>query len=165
MVRASAANEAKALPEMLRLLLADDMLMNCKLLKAALLAIRPQWTVTIVRSAEEAVERVLAAPSDAPFELICMDEHFSSPGCTTMMLGSEGIAHIREHERTCMVDLPAAIVSISGDPAAETYSAAHRMQTRIWGKPYPSATDGSMQKELKRLLRGRLKRRVGARTE
>ena len=157
-VQASVANEAKALPETLRVLVADDMLMNRKLLKAALLAIRPKWTVTMATSAEEAVELVLTAPNDAPFELICMDEDFScSPSASrdrpAMMRGSEGIARIREHERTCMLDLPAAIVSISGDPAAET----HSTQIRIWGKPYPSVTDGSMQKELKRLLQGRLK--------
>jgi hypothetical protein len=67
-------------------------------------------------------------------------------------------AGVREAHKRRSASRCAAIVSISGDAAVETYSTAYSMQTRIWGKPYPSTIDGSMQKELKHVLCSRLKR-------
>jgi CheY-like chemotaxis protein len=151
-VQASVAQESEALPETLRVLVADDMQMNKKLLRRAFLTVRPHWTVTMASTAEEALELVLGAPADAPFELICLDEDFSMAAHgESPMRGSDAIMHIREHE-TKENMLPAAIVCISGAPAREVYAMAKTSPIGIWGKPYPSVIDGSMQKELKRLL-------------
>ena len=133
------------LPEVLDVLIADDMSMNRKLLEVVFKSVQPGWKITHASSAEDALDLVRSSS----FGLVCMDEDFSHglPEESTAMRGSEAIRLMREHERAAGTRSPAVIISITGHSWEPCEGA-----NAAWGKPIPNHIDGSMQRELSRLL-------------
>jgi len=139
---------ATALPAQLRVLVADDVSLNRRMLRMSFKHICPEWQVVEAATAEEAVELArAAATAGEPFGLICIDEEFAPgvSGSDELMRGSEAVRLIREHERKTQAS--AAIVSITGNALFRCEGA-----NAAWGKPFPSPRDGTMQHELAYLL-------------
>uniref|UniRef100_A0A7S0F466 histidine kinase n=1 Tax=Phaeocystis antarctica TaxID=33657 RepID=A0A7S0F466_9EUKA len=126
----------------LRVLVADDALMNRRLLRRAFTSYFGQdWSVTEATSAEEAV----SLAKETEFALIVMDEIFA-PGLEAMR-GSAAITHIRAHEERTGTARRAVIVSCTGNvssPVDPNRSGADL----VWGKPMPNFTNNEMQNEL-----------------
>ena len=145
-VRQLNASEASKLPDELQVLIADDIAMNRKLLKLTLKKIQPGWTVAQASTAEEALELVRSSS----FGLVFMDEDFSFGGVSEkgpLMLGSDAVRLIREHEKATGVSSPVVIISIT--------ASAHQLvdgADAVWGKPMPNLEDGSMRRQLQRSL-------------
>jgi signal transduction histidine kinase/CheY-like chemotaxis protein len=113
--QASAPDEPPVFENNLRVLVADDVLMNRRLLGRAFTSYFGQgWSVTEATSAEEAV--LLA--TETAFEVIVMDEIFA-PGVEAMR-GSAAITHVRAHEARTGVARRAVIASCTGNAASLT---------------------------------------------
>jgi len=126
----------------LRVLIADDALMNRRLLRRAFTCyFGPGWSVTEATTAEEAV--LLA--TETAFEVIVMDEIFA-PGVDAMR-GSAAIIDVRAHEARAGVARRAVIVSCTGNVSSLTNLDASGADL-VWGKPMPNFTNGEMQNEL-----------------
>ena len=140
--QASAPDEPPVFEPNLRVLVADDALMNRRLLRRAFTSYFGQgWSVTEATSAEEAV--LLA--TETAFEVIVMDEIFA-PGVEAMR-GSAAITDVRAHEARTGVARRAVIVSCTGNAASLT-SLGESGADLVWGKPMPNFTNGEMQNEL-----------------
>ena len=140
--QASAPDEPPVFEPNLRVLVADDALMNRRLLRRAFTSYFGQgWSVTEATSAEEAV--LLA--TETAFEVIVMDEIFA-PGVEAMR-GSAAIIDVRAHEARTGVARPAVIVSCTGNAASLT-NLGESGADLVWGKPMPNFTNGEMQNEL-----------------
>ena len=140
--QASAPDEPAVFEPNLRVLVADDVLMNRRLLRRAFTSYFGQgWSVTEATSAEEAV--LLA--TETAFEVIVMDEIFA-PGVEAMR-GSAAITDVRAHEARTGVARRAVIVSCTGNAASLT-SLGESGADLVWGKPMPNFTNGEMQNEL-----------------
>ncbi|KAL3892520.1 MAG: hypothetical protein SGPRY_015054 [Prymnesium sp.] len=113
-------------------LVADDLLMNRKLL-GRVFKTNFGSIVTEASSAEE-------------FDLIIIDEHFGPGGKT----GSVAIKEIRSKGMSNEV-----IVLCSGNALEMGSRGAPGLIDALWGKPFPSWTDGSMQAQLSQLFRKR----------
>jgi len=151
-----------ALPPNVTVLVADDVRINRQLLGRALMHCGAGWTVTHVETGEEALERALATP----FELIIIDEVFSQD--TSLLRGSDVVRRVREHEAALLRQAsppgpapaslqPAAIISCTGNLSAHSEETEHARllscgADQLWGKPFPSFTDGAMQRCLAELL-------------
>jgi len=126
----------------LRVLVADDALMNRRLLRRAFTSYFGHgWSVTEATSAEEAV----SLAKETEFALIVMDEIFA-PGLEAMR-GTAAITHIRAHEAQTGTARRAVIVSCTGNvssPVDPNRSGADL----VWGKPMPNFTNNEMQNEL-----------------
>ena len=95
-------SEDQRLPSGLRVLLADDMPLNNKLLGHALRKCRADWVIESCLSVDEALERVSAAAAEQkPYDLCVVDEHMSD--APDAMVGSQAIAVMREREREGVV--------------------------------------------------------------
>ena len=70
------------------------------------------------------------------------------------MRGSEAIRHIRERERAggSTTATRMKIVSCTGNAEFDVQKLRDAGADAVWCKPFPSFTDGSMQKELAALL-------------
>jgi len=104
------------------------------------------WSVKTVATAQEAVEMARTIQLD----VIIMDEIFAGHA----MQGSEAIRLIREHYGRQGGDHAPVIIWCTGH-ADEELKAGAVMEAgadACWGKPMPSAADGSMQRELGVLL-------------
>ena len=140
--QASAPDEPPVFEPNLRVLVADDALMNRRLLRRAFTSYFGQgWSVTEATSAEEAV--LLA--TETAFEVIVMDEIFA-PGVEAMR-GSAAIIDVRAHEARTGVARRAVIVSCTGNAASLT-NLGESGADLVWGKPMPNFTNGDMQNEL-----------------
>jgi CheY-like chemotaxis protein len=138
----SAADELPVFEPNLRVLVADDALMNRRLLRRAFTSYFGQgWSVTEATSAEEAV--LLA--TETAFEVIVMDEIFA-PGVEAMR-GSAAIIDVRAHEVRTGVARRAVIVSCTGNAGSLT-NLGESGADLVWGKPMPNFTNGDMQNEL-----------------
>ena len=121
-----------------RVLIADDALMNRRLLRRAFTCYFGQgWSVTEATSAEEAV--LLA--TETAFEVIVMDEIFA-PGVEAMR-GSAAIIDVRAHEARAGVARRAVIVSCTGNVSSLTNLDASGADL-VWGKPMPNFTNGEI---------------------
>ena len=120
------------------MLIADDMLVNRKLLKRSFKLAWPRWIVDEALFAEDALE--MAAKST--YSLIIMDLHFG-PAC---MRGSTAISELRLREAG---HVPAAqstvIIACTGNAASEGADLLARGADAVWDKPFPSVSDGSLQ--------------------
>ena len=140
--QASAPDEPPVFEPNLRVLVADDALMNRRLLRRAFTSYFGQgWSVTEATSAEEAV--LLA--TETAFEVIVIDEIFA-PGVEAMR-GSTAIIDVRGHEARTDVARRAVIVSCTGNASSLT-NLGELGADLVWGKPMPNFTNGEMQNEL-----------------
>ena len=141
--QASAPDEPSVFEPNLRVLVADDALMNRRLLRRAFTSYFGQgWSVTEATSAEEAV--LLA--TETAFEVIVMDEIFA-PGVDAMR-GSAAITDVRAHEARASVARRAVIVSCTGNAASSLTNLDASGADLVWGKPMPNFTNGEMQNDL-----------------
>jgi len=108
------------------------------------------WALISAETAEAAVQ---AADCES-FDLILMDELF--PGA---MQGSDAIREIREREASRGV-AGAVIVSCTGHADNEARVAAIKEAgaDAVWGKPMPSAADGTIQRQIASLIAERRRR-------
>ena len=136
-------------------LVADDVKTNRRALVLHLrkVGINPTDIVECA-TAEDAVEQVRHAREAAdPFDLIFMDEAFGDG----RMRGSEAVLTIRQYERLCTADglRPPIVVRVTGHQNEDKLleeSFLREGANAAWGKPFPSAADGSMQRALGPLL-------------
>ena len=90
-------SEEQRLPSGLRVLLADDMPLNNKLLGHALRKCRADWVIESCLSVDEALEMFSAAAAEQkPYDLCVVDEHMSD--APDAMVGSQAIAVMRERD-------------------------------------------------------------------
>lgn len=164
-----------ALPESLRVLVADDLLLNRKLLKLALTrSCGANWQIDIAATAEEALQRATVPADGAPLpDLLIMDEIFSDD--ESAMRGSEAIKRIRAANGEAAGGGAAEsggsdgadgkggkgrgqgrkrllIISCTGNAAYDLERLRECGADDVWSKPFPSFTDGSMQKRIGRML-------------
>jgi CheY-like chemotaxis protein len=126
----------------LRVLVADDALMNRKLLRRAFTGYFGQgWSVTEATTAEEAV----SLATETEFAVIVIDEIFA-PGLEAMR-GSAAIIDLRAHEARTGVARRAVIVSCTGN-ASSLDNLDDSGPDLVWGKPMPNFTNNEMQNEL-----------------
>ena len=138
----AAPDDAPRFEPNLRVLVADDALMNRRLLRRAFTGYFGQgWSVTEASSAEEAV--LLATETE--FAVIVMDEIFA-PGLEAMR-GSAAILALRAHEARAGVARRAVIVSCTGN-ASSLVNLDESGADLVWGKPMPNFTNNEMQNEL-----------------
>jgi CheY-like chemotaxis protein len=131
-----------SLPRNLRILIADDMAMNRKILERKLTAMQPfeglNYTCQQVSTGEEAVRRVCEEGEE--FDLILMDQNFDhSTGGN--ILGSDACRAIRKHEMEKGITRGIPIIACTGNC---TESDAHLYlqagMDKCWGKPIPNPT-------------------------
>ena len=144
-----------SLPHELRVLIADDLASNRKLLLCTLKRIiRSPIKCVQVSTAQAAVK----AAKERHFDLIFMDEVFADEGS---LRGSGAMREIREAE-DAKKSGRSAIVSCTGFAGFTTESGTGEDlaskpffdagSDAVWGKPIPSHIDGSMQREIVRIL-------------
>jgi signal transduction histidine kinase len=142
------------LPPTLRVLIADDVTMNLRLLQAALKRVGGGgWRVTAVEVAGEALTHFEAGRRDGDaFDLIIMDEHFDARSAS--VLGTDVIRQIRATENESGGGRRAAIISCSGnvEDCSDTSSFFASGADDVWQKPYPSFTDGTLQRRLRDVI-------------
>ena len=147
-------SEEQRLPSGLRVLLADDMPLNNKLLGHALRKCRADWVIESCLSVDEALEMFSAAAAEQkPYDLCVVDEHMSD--APDAMVGSQAIAVMREREREAGGGARAVLVSCTGDSEMAGFEAAARAQGAdgVWTKPFPNFANGELQGSLVGLLR------------
>jgi signal transduction histidine kinase len=129
-----------------RILIADDVRMNRQVLRLMICKVADSWTVIEAETTTAALQ--LATRSR--FDLIIIDEIFGDdPGEER---GSDVIVALRAAEREQPPARPAVIVSCTGNEAYEAAALLTKGADAVWPKPVPSATDGSLQRELAKLL-------------
>ena len=112
--------------------------MNRKLLRRVLeQQLGAGWAVSEAATAEEVLR--LHLEEGARYDLLVLDEIFARDPGEELMRGSEATRQLRAAE----VRTP--IIACSGNAAGADL---------VWGKPFPNFTDGSMQRDLARLLGG-----------
>ena len=150
----SAATPATApLPEFeagLSVLVADDVLLNRRVLRRAFTThFGAGWTVQEASTAEEALAALATGHGHA---LLVIDEILSDE--RDALRGSEAVRLLREREAAeGLPRLP--IISCTGNAAHDSARILEHGADAAWGKPFPSFTDGSMQREVARLLNSR----------
>jgi CheY-like chemotaxis protein len=158
---ARAAPSAPTFQPDLRVLIADDTKMNLKLLQAALSRVCKTWNITATEVASDALSLYESAQREGqPFGLIIMDEHFDARSAGT--LGTDVIRQIRAVEAADERGGRVAIISASGNGngaegsltavSADNATFVASGADDVWGKPYPSFMDGSMQQRLQAVL-------------
>ncbi len=106
-----------------------------------------EWRVQEATTAEEALEAL--RPGHA-FDLLVMDEIFSDmdDGC---MRGSAAIRLLRAREETEGL-ARLAVISCTGNASHQSGQLLECRADLVWNKPFPSAEDGTMQRDIARLL-------------
>ena len=139
----------RLLPSSARVLVADDVKVNGKLIEITFRKfVGTGWTVQCVGSAELAVE----VARETSFDVIIMDMMFSpEPGSMT---GLDAVREIRHNELVLGLNR-ARIVMCSGCDV-DTDSMAEAGADALWSKPFPAGADGSLQAALASLFRARL---------
>ena len=143
------AAAAASLPHNLKVLVADDIAMNRKLLRRVLeQQLGAGWEVSEAATAEEVLR--LHLEEGARYDLLVLDEIFARDPGEELMRGSEATRQLRAAE----VRTP--IIACSGNAAGADSEKKFRVAGAdlVWGKPFPNFTDGSMQRDLARLLGG-----------
>ena len=137
-------SEEQRLPSGLRVLLADDMPLNNKLLGHALRKCRADWVIESCLSVDEALEMFSAAAAEQkPYDLCVVDEHMSD--APDAMVGSQAIAVMREREREAGGGARAVLVSCTGDSEMAGFEAARarRAPTACGRSPSPTLRTAS----------------------
>jgi len=153
----SSWSEEEELPSDVRVLVVDDLPVNCTLLRRALRFCSRSWHVETRNDAESALETFCEAAT--PFDLVIMDEHLSLHGMT----GSKAIECLRAWEEPRVASgrrRRAAVISCSGSNAIAATDAFAEFVLSMgadatWAKPFPDFTNGEMQRQLRTLLRHR----------
>ena len=140
----------------LSVLIADDIKLNRTLLKHAFRCHFDGAFTTIidVATAEEALE----AACRTAFDLIVMDENFEPPGRSrqSLMRGHEAVRRLREMESSNLraasrpIVPRIAIICSTGNASTPGVNVAllNSGADGVWDKPFPCATNGSMQRSL-----------------
>ena len=154
-----AALEKPAFDAGVRVLIVDDMKTNRMVLRVAFKKhFGKAWTVVEREQAFDGVEAVASArAAGAPFAIVVMDEITSDD--PTQMRGSEAIAQIKAGDEAAIaagqLALPTVRISCTGN-AADPEVAQAILQCgahTTWSKPFPSFTNGDLQREVASLLR------------
>jgi len=147
---APSPQDRMVMPRYASVLVADDVAMNTTLLELSFAKLRaPRWAVTKVSTPQAAVE----AAERTAFDLIIMDQIFSREAGG--VLGTDAIRQIRQHEHRlgAAAVKPAVIVMCSAMEGLEEEEERRDAGVdAVWGKPFPNAADGSLQRELSHLL-------------
>jgi len=130
----------------IKALVADDSLVNRKLL-TRVFTLRLGWEVEQAITAEEVLERVIT--NGEKYDMLVLDEHYGSH--ETHMTGLQAIQRLRDELTDRPIIIHCTADGITGPPDAEWAG----LVDYVWGKPFPSWTDGSMQSQLKCLLESR----------
>lgn len=157
------------LPRQLRVLIADDVKMNRKLLRAALSRhCCSEWEIDEAATAEAAVAE-MSSTSDSRYDLVLMDDHFEVDGSgakpskmgdqehdrsLVAMRGSEAIGYIRAFELQNPSLRPAVLIMCTG-ASLDADASWRKHADAVWGKPFPDFTNNTMQRMLSELLRNR----------
>jgi len=129
-------------------LVADDARINRILLRRAFTSrFGADWTVQEAASAEDVLAALLPGHR---FDLLVIDEIFSDIA-VGQMRGSAAIAILREREASQNLARLVAI-SCTGNAAHDCARLMECGADDVWGKPFPNAYDGSMQKKVAELL-------------
>lgn len=141
------------LPPDLRVLLADDVKTNRKLIRLALTRhCGERWEIVEASTGEEALQTFKSETGQArPFELLLLDETYSPE--PSALRGSDVIKAIREHEQATHTP-PVAIISCTGNTQDKSFLLECGADS-VWEKPMPDFRDGSMQEALSEVLRKR----------
>ena len=127
----------------LRVLVADDMAVNRRLLCRSFRMVWPHWTIDEAELAEVALEKA----AHIAYDLIVIDEKFG-PDCIP---GSAAIRQMRGDERTAAVALGnPVIISCTGNAESEAANLKACGADDVWTKPFPTFRDGSLQRCLTR---------------
>jgi signal transduction histidine kinase len=131
-----------------RVLVADDVRVNRTLLTRAFTTrFGIDWAVTEVATAKEALEALRAGHD---FQLVVMDEIFSDTDVNCMR-GSSAIRLLREREAAEGL-VSVTVISCTGNASHESGKLKESGANFVWNKPFPSAEDGSMQRDIAMLL-------------
>ena len=151
--RCSSPSTSHTLPPDLRVLLADDVKTNRKLIWLALTRhCGERWNVVEASTGEEALQTFKSETSQArPFDLLLLDEIYSPE--PSALRGSDVIKAIREHEQATHTH-PVAIISCTGNTQDKSFLLECGADS-VWEKPMPDFRDGSMQQALSEVLRKR----------
>ena len=143
---------ALSLPGPLRVLIADDLSVNRLLLSRML---KKCMSSAVECTTVSTVEAAIEAAGKQHFDFIFMDENFSAEeGALT---GTFAVREIRKaelenaSERALIVSCTGCVGEASDDAVNKKFFSAG--SDAVWGKPVPSHVDGSMQREIARLLR------------
>ena len=153
--RSSSPSKNHTLPTDLRVLLADDVKTNRKLIRLALTRhCGERWDIVEASTGEEALQTFKSETGQArPFELLLLDETYSPE--PSALRGSDVIKAIREHEQATHTP-PVAIISCTGNTQDKSFLLECGADS-VWEKPMPDFRDGSMQEALSEVLRKRQK--------
>ena len=129
-----------------RVLVADDVSGNCKLMVRILQRLHEDWNISTVVTAEEVVTLVQEAHAKTtPFNLLVIDENFGD-----CMKGSTAIVEIRATEQTRTSQSKLAIISWTSDADTISEVLLERGADHVWGKPLPELS--TLQDDLQRIL-------------
>ena len=148
--RPSSPSNNHLLPSDLRVLLADDVKTNRKLIRLALTRhCGERWGIVEASTGEEALQMYKSETGQArPFELLLLDETYSPE--PSALRGSDVIKAIRKHEQTTHTP-PVAIISCTGNTQDKSFLLECGADS-VWEKPMPDFRDGSMQVALSEVL-------------
>ena len=151
--RPSSPSKSHELPSDLRVLLADDVKTNRKLIRLALTRhCGERWDIVEASTGEEALQMYKSeAGQGCPFELLLLDEIYSPE--SSALRGSDVIKAIRQHEQDTRTP-PVAIISCTGNTQDKSFLLECGADS-VWEKPMPDFRDGSMQQALSEVLRKR----------
>jgi signal transduction histidine kinase/CheY-like chemotaxis protein len=157
--RSSSPSKNHTLPPDLRVLLADDVKTNRKLIRLALTRhCGERWDIVEASTGEEALQTFKSESGQArPFELLLLDETYSPE--PSALRGSDVIKAVREHEQATDTP-PVAIISCTGNTQDKNFLLECGADS-VWEKPMPDFRDGSMQEALSEVL---MKRQVQVRS-
>ena len=133
-----------------RVLVADDISTNRKLLVLHLKQVFHKPVIVEAETGEAALREVLARPADSRFRLLLLDEYYQGDAG---LLGTQVTSEVRRHEAAMQQpSTPSIIIGVTGNALIHNHSAhsAASGQDRVWGKPFPSAEQ--MRTELMELL-------------
>jgi len=133
------------LPSGMRVLVADDMRLNRKLLVHMFQRIATGWQMSEADSGDEALRRVLQEGDE--FDLIVMDEYFIG----SELLGSDVVRQMRA------ANIHTPIVSCSGNASSSPDDSINNRfreagSDLVWSKPLPNWRDGTLQRQLRSIL-------------
>ena len=143
---ADATEEEALLPEGLRILLADDILLNCRFFEARISKLLCKPVFRRAASGEEVLE---VLDNEEAFDLCVMDNIFGhEPDALTGLAATQ---RIREAQIASSRGDPLPIIGASGNEGVGFNELAFEVgQNAVWGKPLPN--DAEMLRDLRRVL-------------
>ena len=137
---------------MVKVLIADDMSLNVKLMCRSIRKLpHGHFTISTTSTAEKVVELILGAhASEAPYDLLIIDENFIDQHGIQMNSGSTAIKEIRAMESSKGVHRPLAIISWTSDSERIPDKLLECGADLVWGKPSPQGEQ--MEDDLRTIL-------------